>query len=105
MSVDSSSFHEEFFGPVFNLFRGGSAEECLKLANHSDYGLAGTIFTKDVAKAQDLGLRLDVGTVAINEMVASYSDMPSGGIKQSGYGKECHREGIVEIGIQKAIVQ
>lgn len=52
-----------------------------------------------------MALRLNVGTVAINEMVASYSDMPSGGIKQSGYGKECHRDGIVEIGIQKAIVQ
>ena len=45
-----------------------------------------------------------VGSVAVNDLMASYSDMPSGGIKMSGYGKECYKDGLIELGYRKSIV-
>jgi acyl-CoA reductase-like NAD-dependent aldehyde dehydrogenase len=58
ISPNSHSFHEEFFGPVFNLYKASTPEECLSLANQSEYGLAGTIFSKDLNIAEMLANRL-----------------------------------------------
>ena len=102
--MTSGSFHTEFFGPVFNLFKAKSAQDALEIANNSQYGLAGTVFTADNEVAKDFANKLQVGTVAVNDMIASFSDQPSGGIKMSGYGKECYRDGLWEIGFRKSIV-
>ena len=98
------SYETEFFGPVFNLYRVASSKEMLDYANKSEYGLSGTIFTEDLGKAQNYSARLRVGTVAINDVVASHSDMPSGGIKNSGFGRECYEDGLHEIANRKSII-
>jgi succinate-semialdehyde dehydrogenase / glutarate-semialdehyde dehydrogenase len=97
ISFNSRSYEEEFFGPVFNLYRVASSKEILDYANKSEYGLAGTIFTEDLEKAQNYATRLRVGSVVINDVMASHSDMPSGGIKNSGFGRECYSDGVHEI--------
>ena len=80
----SESFNEEFFGPVFNLYKVKNAKEALEFANDSDYGLAATVFSEDKDLTEMFADKLSVGSVTINDMVASFSDMPSGGIKMSG---------------------
>lgn len=74
------------------------------MANKSDFGLAGTIFTEDLDLAETYATKLRVGSITINDMVASYSDLPSGGIKLSGFGRECYRDGLLEIAYRKSIV-
>lgn len=88
---------------MFNLYEAQSADDALKIANNSDYGLAGTVCSQDQDKAFELASKMQVGSVSINDMMASFSDLPSGGIKMSGYGKECFKDGIWEIGFRKAI--
>ena len=104
MSTYSPSFHEEFYGPVFNLFQASTPKECLDLANQSDYGLAGTIFTEDLDLAENYAIKLRVGSVTINDVTGSYSDLPSGGIKMSGFGRECYKDGLMEIAYRKSVV-
>jgi succinate-semialdehyde dehydrogenase / glutarate-semialdehyde dehydrogenase len=89
---------------VFNLFSAPTAKECLDLANRSDYGLAATIFTEDLDLAENYATKIRVGSVTINDMMASYSDLPSGGIKMSGFGRECYRDGMLEIAYRKSII-
>lgn len=101
---DSKSYETEFFGPVFNLYKLVTSKEILDLANKSDYGLAGTVFTKDLEKAKDYSVRLRVGSVTINDIQVTYSELPSGGIKNSGYGRECYSDGLLEIANRKCIV-
>ena len=104
ININSKSFHNEFFGPVFNLWSAPTAKECLDLANKSDYGLAGTIFTEDLDLAENYATKLRVGSITLNDMMTSYSDLPSGGIKLSGNGRECYRDGMVEIAYRKSII-
>ncbi len=100
----SESFKEEFFGPVFNLYKVKNAKEALEFANDSDYGLAATVFSEDKDLTEMFADKLSVGSVTINDMVASFSDMPSGGIKMSGQGRECSKDGLVELGNVKSII-
>ncbi len=74
------------------------------MANDSDYGLAATVFTENKEMADHFADRLNVGLVTINDVVASFSDMPSGGVKMSGLGRECSKDGLVEIGNIKSII-
>ena len=104
MNPDSKVYHEEFFGPVFNLFKVDSSKEALDLANKSDYGLASTIFTEDLAKAEAAAKRLRTGNVFINDCVGSSSEYPSGGIKGSGYGRECYSDGLLDTANRKTII-
>ena len=105
MNPDSKVYHEEFFGPVFNLFKVDSSKEALDLANKSDYGLASTIFTEDLVKAEAAAKRLRTGTVFVNDCVASGSEYPSGGIKGSGYGRECYSDGLLDTANRKTIIR
>lgn len=100
----SPSYQEEFYGPVFNLYKANTPKEALDMANASDYGLAGTIFTEDLDLAENYAVKMRVGSITINDMMASFSDLPSGGVKMSGFGRECYRDGLMEIAYRKSII-
>ena len=105
MNTDSQIYREEFFGPVFNLFKVETSKESMDLANKSDYGLSGAVFTNDLDKAEAAAQRMRVGNVFINTFTALHSDHPSGGIKDSGYGRECYSDGLIGMGNRKTIIR
>jgi len=96
-------FQEEIFGPVFPLIKFKNEEEALKIANDSSYGLAGSIISKDTERARKFAKELEVGAVFINSPVASDSRFPSGGVKGSGYGRECGVLGAREFTNEKFV--
>ena len=100
---DSVVAKEELFGPVFVLQRVKSADEAVRLANDSPYGLGGSVFTTDANKAEDVLRRLESGMVVANRMVVTDTRVPSGGIKASGFGRECGMAGIRSFTNQKAV--
>lgn len=101
---DAHIFKEEVFGPVVIIGKFSSAEEALDLANASDFGLAACIWTKDLELAKEFSRKLNSGTVWINTYGMFYNELPYGGFKGSGFGKELGREGILEYTRIKNIV-
>lgn len=102
------AFDDEIFGPVFAIIEASSEDEAVRLANLSRFGLSSAIFTRDIAKAKKLAVeKIQAGSCFINSMSASNPLLPFGGIKNSGFGRELAKEGIVEfmnvktIGINK----
>jgi succinate-semialdehyde dehydrogenase/glutarate-semialdehyde dehydrogenase len=87
---------EEVFGPAVPVVRAADAEAAIRLANDSRFGLGSNIWTSDLARAQELALRLDAGHTAVNWMTTSDPRLPFGGVKDSGYGRELSRHGIHE---------
>jgi succinate-semialdehyde dehydrogenase/glutarate-semialdehyde dehydrogenase len=98
------AFREEFFGPVALLFRVKDEDEAVALANDSDFGLGGSVFTKDVARGKRVASQIDTGMVFINHPTWTTPDLPFGGIKNSGYGRELSRMGIQEF-VNKKLVR
>ena len=86
----------QFFGPVALLFRVQNEEEAIALANDSDFGLGGSVFTRDIARGQRVARRIDTGMMFINHPIWTSSDLPFDGIKDSGYGRELSCPGIEE---------
>lgn len=87
-------FQEEIFGPVAVLCSFSDAAEAIRLANHSNYGLAGSIWTQDISLGKKLASQIETGTVWINDYHALSDYMPFGGFKESGLGREMGEEGI-----------
>ncbi|HEY1421404.1 MAG TPA: NAD-dependent succinate-semialdehyde dehydrogenase [Candidatus Dormibacteraeota bacterium] len=90
------AYHEETFGPVAAVIRVKDAEDALRVANDSEFGLGSAIWTRDVELAKKLAERIEAGQVFVNGMVASDARLPFGGVKRSGYGRELSEYGIKE---------
>ena len=101
---NNPAYREEFFGPVALFFRVKNEDEAVTLANDSDFGLGGSIFTKDEARGKRVASRIDTGMVFINHPTWTAADLPFGGIKNSGYGRELSSLGIHEF-VNKKLVR
>jgi succinate-semialdehyde dehydrogenase/glutarate-semialdehyde dehydrogenase len=98
------AFRDEFFGPVVSFFRVKDEDEAVALANDSDFGLGGSVWTKDIARGRRIASRVDTGMMFINNIDWSDAELPFGGIKNSGYGRELGDMGIQEF-VNKKLVR
>jgi len=96
VTAKTRAWHEELFGPVAIVIRAASEEDALRIANETRFGLGSSIWSKDVARAEQLAAHIQAGCTFINGMVKSDPRLPFGGIKSSGYGRELSRLGIHE---------
>ena len=98
------AYRDEFFGPVVSFFRVADEEAAIALANDSDFGLGGSVWTKDEARGLRVASRVDTGMMFINNLHWADADLPFGGIKASGYGRELGNLGIQEF-VNKKLVR
>jgi acyl-CoA reductase-like NAD-dependent aldehyde dehydrogenase len=96
LGTDSAVWREEIFGPVTAVVPFQDYEEAIAMANDSEYGLAATIWTKDLRTAMDAVHRLEAGFVQVNQNLVVQSALSYGGIKSSGLGKEASLEAMLE---------
>lgn len=89
-------YQEETFGPVASLIVADDAEDAIRIANDSHYGLSGALWTSDLDRAATIARQLETGGVFINGFSASDPRVPIGGIKKSGYGRELSHFGLKE---------
>jgi succinate-semialdehyde dehydrogenase/glutarate-semialdehyde dehydrogenase len=101
---DNPAFRDEFFGPVVSFFRVKDEAAAIALANDSDFGLGGSVFTKDEARGKRVASGVDTGMMFINNIDWSDAELPFGGIKYSGYGRELGNMGIQEF-VNKKLVR
>jgi succinate-semialdehyde dehydrogenase/glutarate-semialdehyde dehydrogenase len=94
--VDAIIFHDETFGPVAPLFRFSTEEQAIKLANDTPFGLASYFYARDLARVFRVAEALEYGIVGINEGLISTPEVPFGGVKESGLGREGGHNGIEE---------
>ena len=100
---DNPVFYEEFFGPVALFFKVKNEEEAIALANDSPFGLGGSVFTQDIERGKRVANQIDTGMVFINHPTWTQADLPFGGTKGSGYGREMAELGLDEFVNKKLI--
>jgi succinate-semialdehyde dehydrogenase/glutarate-semialdehyde dehydrogenase len=101
---DNPAFRDEFFGPVVSFFRVKDEAAAIALANDSDFGLGGSVWTKDEARGKRVASAVDTGMMFVNNIDWSDAELPFGGIKDSGYGRELGNMGIQEF-VNKKLVR
>ncbi|MEW6078933.1 MAG: NAD-dependent succinate-semialdehyde dehydrogenase [Thermodesulfobacteriota bacterium] len=93
---DMAVFREETFGPVAAVITVKNEAEAVAAANDTDYGLGASVWTRDLARGEQIARKIDAGMVFVNSMTASYPALPFGGVKRSGYGRELSHHGLRE---------
>ena len=96
-------YREELFGPAGVVYRFETLEDAIELANDSPYGLSSSVFTNDDEKAEQIAASLETGMVWINSTSKSAPDLPFGGVKRSGFGRELARFGFNEFANKKLV--
>jgi succinate-semialdehyde dehydrogenase/glutarate-semialdehyde dehydrogenase len=104
ISPENPAYKQEFFGPVALVFPAKDEAEAISIANDSPFGLGGSVYTSDIERGKRVASRLETGMVFINYPDLSWPDLPFGGIKRSGYGKELSNLGLEEFVNKKLIV-
>jgi succinate-semialdehyde dehydrogenase/glutarate-semialdehyde dehydrogenase len=97
------AYYQEFFAPVALIFRVKDEAEAVKLANDSPFGLGGSVITKDIERGKRIARQIDTGMVFINQATWTAPELPFGGVKNSGYGRELSYLGISEFVNRKLI--
>ncbi|GAA4387791.1 NAD-dependent succinate-semialdehyde dehydrogenase [Hymenobacter koreensis] len=97
------AYDEELFGPVASILIARDEQHAIELANDSRFGLGGAVWTRDEKRGERVARQVESGAVFVNALVASSPEMPFGGIKKSGYGRELSHLGIREFVNQKSI--
>jgi succinate-semialdehyde dehydrogenase / glutarate-semialdehyde dehydrogenase len=103
ITPDNEAYGEEFFGPVASVYRAGSEDEAVRLANDTQYGLGSYVFTNDSEQALRVADKIEAGMVFINAVGAEGVELPFGGVKGSGFGRELGRFGADEFVNKKLI--
>ena len=103
VSADSPSYREELFGPVACVYKAGSEDEAVELANDTPFGLGSYVFTTDAEQAKRVADKIEAGMVYVNLVGADGVELPFGGVKRSGFGRELGRFGIDEFVNKKLI--
>ena len=103
LTEDNPAFYEEFFGPVSLIFHAKDEDDAVRIANDSHFGLGGSVFTTDIERGKAVAARIDTGMVFVNHPTLVKADVPFGGVKRSGYGRELTDLGLNEFVNHKVI--
>ena len=103
VTPEMRAYHEELFGPTAVVYRVASAEEAVALANSSAFGLSASVFTRSEEAADRIARGLETGMVWVNAISGSAADLPFGGVKRSGVGRELAKYGIDEFANKKLV--
>jgi succinate-semialdehyde dehydrogenase / glutarate-semialdehyde dehydrogenase len=103
ITSENPVYYQEFFAPVALIFRVKDENEAIKLANDSPYGLGGSVITRNINRGKRIAREIDTGMVFINQATWTAPDLPFGGVKNSGYGRELSDLGIGEFVNKKLI--
>jgi succinate-semialdehyde dehydrogenase/glutarate-semialdehyde dehydrogenase len=103
ITPDNDAYREELFGPVAQVYRVASEEEAVKVANDTPFGLGSYLMTNDEEQAKRVADQIDAGMVYVNVVLADSAELPFGGTKRSGFGRELGRYGADEFVNKKLI--
>jgi succinate-semialdehyde dehydrogenase/glutarate-semialdehyde dehydrogenase len=101
VTPDMRAYSEELFGPAVVVYKVANEDEAVALANDTTYGLGAAVFSSDLDKARSVADRIDAGMVFINQPTGSSPELPFGGVKRSGYGRELSELGMFEFANRK----
>jgi len=104
ISPDNDAYHEEFFGPVASVYKVAGEDEAVELANDTPFGLGSYVFSSDPEQARRVAEKLDTGMVYVNGVGLDGAELPFGGVKRSGFGRELGIYGIQEF-INKKLIR
>jgi succinate-semialdehyde dehydrogenase/glutarate-semialdehyde dehydrogenase len=103
VTAQNDAYHQEFFGPIAMVFKASSEEEAVAIANDTPFGLGSYVFTTDPEQAERVADKIEAGMVFVNGVLLDGVELPFGGIKRSGFGRELGRYGIEEFVNKKLI--
>jgi succinate-semialdehyde dehydrogenase / glutarate-semialdehyde dehydrogenase len=103
VTPEMRAYREELFGPAAVVYKVRDEDEAIELANNSDYGLGAAVFSGDLDRARSVADRLEAGMVWINQPTGSSPELPFGGVKRSGYGRELSELGMFEFANRRLV--
>ncbi len=104
LTPQNPAYYQEFFGPVAQVYVVADDRTAIALANDSHYGLGGSVWTRDILRGRNMASQIETGMVFINSQSDTAAELPFGGVKRSGYGRELSDLGLKEFANQKLVV-
>jgi succinate-semialdehyde dehydrogenase/glutarate-semialdehyde dehydrogenase len=103
VTPEMRAYKEELFGPAAVVYKVADQDEAVALANNSEYGLGATVFSGDLDRARSVAEQIEAGMVWINQPTGSSPELPFGGVKRSGYGRELSELGMYEFANRRLV--